>query len=289
MNRNAMSELPPPDLPACYRHPQKLTGRSCTRCGRPACGDCLKPATIGSLCPECVAAGRPAARVRGRDWTRRQSALVSQVIIGINVLVFFWVLSGSLDTAGFSGPVSQREFDLGLNKLVLAQTHEWYRLVTAGFLHFGLLHIGMNMFLLYQLGNLLEPALGRLRFALLYAACLLGGSLGVLVIETNSLGLHGGASGAVFGLMAAAAVGMQRRGINVFRSGIGTLLAINLILTFTIPGISIGGHLGGAITGAVCGAIMLAPAWKPLPTWSTYAFPAVVIVVAVATSVIVVG
>lgn len=284
-----MSEFPPPELPPCYRHPQKLTGRSCTRCGRPACGDCLRPASIGSLCPECMAASRPTVRVQGRDWARRQTSLVAQIIIAINVLVFFWVLSGNLDTVGFSGPVSQREFDLGLNELILAETHEWYRLVTAGFLHFGLLHIGMNMFLLYQLGNLLEPALGRLRFTLLYAACLLGGSLGVLVIETNSRGLHGGASGAVFGLMAAAAVGMQRRGINVFRSGIGTLLAINLILTFTIPGISIGGHLGGAVTGAVCGAVMLAPAWKPTPTWFTYAFPTLVAVFAVAASIVVVG
>lgn len=284
-----VTELPPPELPACHRHPNKLTGRSCTRCGRPACGDCLTPAAIGSQCPDCKAASRPTTRVQMRDWGRRRSALVSQAIIVINVLVFFWVVSGNVGSAGFSGPVSQREFDIGLNKFLLAETREWYRLVTAGFLHFGILHIGMNMFLLYQLGNLLEPALGRLRFGLLYGACLLGGSLGVLVIETDSLGLHGGASGAVFGLMAAAAIGMQRRGINVFQSGIGTVLVINLILTFTIPGISIGGHLGGAITGAFCGAVMLAPAWKPVPAWITYAFPTAVAIGAVAVSVLVVG
>ncbi|MFM7872678.1 MAG: rhomboid family intramembrane serine protease, partial [Actinomycetota bacterium] len=96
-------------------------------------------------------------------------------------------------------------------------------------------------------------------------------------------------SGAVFGLMAAAAVGMQRRGINIFQSGIGTVLVINLVLTFTIPGISIGGHVGGAITGAFCGAVMLAPAWKPVPTWVTYAFPTAVAFGAVAVSVLVVG
>lgn len=214
---------------------------------------------------------------------------MSQIIIVVNVLVFFWVITGDIGAAGFGGQLSRREVQIGLNKDLLAVTHEWYRLVTAGFLHFGILHIGMNMYLLYQLGNLLEPALGRLRFTMLYAACLLGGSLGVLVIETNSRGLHGGASGAVFGLMAAAAVGMQRRGINIFQSGIGTLLAINLILTFTIPGISVGGHLGGAVTGAVCGLIMLPPSWKPLPTWVTYAFPAAISVVAVVASIAVVG
>ena len=284
-----MTELPPPVLPACYRHPNTATGRSCTRCGRPACGDCLRPAAIGSLCPECVAASRPSTSVQMRDWGRRQSALVSQVIIVVNVLVFLWVVSGDVGAAGFGGQLSPREVQLGLNKDLLAITHEWYRLVTAGFLHFGILHIGMNMYLLYQLGNMLEPALGRVRFGLLYTACLLGGSLGVLVIESNSRGLHGGASGAVFGLMAAAAIGMQRRGINIFQTGIGTLLAINLILTFTIPGISIGGHLGGAITGAFCGAIMLAPAWKPVPSWITYAFPVFCSIGAVFVSVVSVG
>lgn len=284
-----MSEFPPPVLPACYRHSQVLTGRSCTRCGRPACGDCLQPAAVGSLCPDCVAASRPAASVQVRDWGRRQSALVAQIIIVLNVLVFLWVISGDVGAAGFGGQLSRREVQIGLNKDLLGFTHEWYRLVTAGFLHFGILHIGMNMYLLYQLGNLLEPALGRMRFTLLYAACLLGGSLGVLVIEANSRGLHGGASGAVFGLMAAAAVGMQRRGINIFQTGIGTLLAINLILTFTIPGISIGGHLGGAITGAVCGIIMLAPEWKRFPNWLTFVFPTVVSVGAVVASVLVVG
>ena len=284
-----MSEFPPPVLPPCYRHPQNLTGRSCTRCGRPACGDCLRPAAIGSLCPECVAASRPATTVRVADWGRRQSSLVAQVIIVINVLVFFWVISGDFGAAGFGGQLSRREVQIGLNKDLLAITNEWYRLVTAGFLHFGILHLGMNMFLLYQLGNLLEPALGRLRFTLLYSACLLGGSLGVLVIETNSQNLHGGASGAVFGLMAGAAVGMQRRGINIFQTGIGTLLAINLVLTFTIPGISIGGHVGGAITGAVCGVIMLAPEWKPLPRWLTYAFPVAFSVSAVIASMLIVG
>lgn len=224
--------------------------------------------------------------MRARDWNARQHALVARAIIIANVLVFIWVVIGDAGAAGgFSSTLTSREIDLGLNRDLLAQTHEWYRLVTAGFLHFGLLHLGMNMFLLFQLGELLERALGRVRFALLYGACLLGGSLGVLLIESNSRGLHGGASGAVFGLMAAATIGLYRRGVNVFQTGIGTLLVINLILTFTIPGISIGGHVGGAITGAVCGLAMLPPPWKQNSVWLSYAVPAVCVVAAVMASV----
>lgn len=284
------NELPPPVLPRCYRHQNVPTGRSCTRCGRPACGDCLRPAAIGSQCPDCAKASLPPPRVRARDWSAGQHALVSRVIIVVNVLVFGWVILGDVGAAGgFTNTLTSREVDLGLNRDLLAVTHEWYRLVTSGFLHFGLLHLGMNMFLLYQLGEILERPLGRLRFGLLYAACLLGGSLGVLVIESNSRGLHGGASGAVFGLMAAATVGLYRRGVNVFQSGIGTLLVINLVLTFTIPGISIGGHVGGAVTGAVCGLAMLTPPWKRDSQWLSYAVPALCILVAVAGSVLAVS
>lgn len=284
------NELPPPVLPRCYRHPDIATGRSCTRCGRPACGDCLRPAAIGSQCPDCLRSSLPSPNVRARDWNARQHSLVSRTIIVVNVLVFLWVVLGDVGAAGgFAERLTSREIDLGLNRDLLAVTHEWYRLVTAGFLHFGILHLGMNMFLLYQLGDLLERPLGRVRFGLLYAACLLGGSLGVLVISADSNGLHGGASGAVFGLMAAATVGLHRRGVNVFQTGIGTLLVINLILTFTIPGISIGGHVGGAVTGAICGLFMLPPPWRRSSEWITYAVPAALCIVAVAASIVTVG
>src|SRR6185436_14808173 len=96
----------------------------------------------------------------------------------------------------------------------------------------------------------------------------------------------GGASGAVYGLMAAAALGLHRQGINVFSTGLGTALLLNFFITFTIPGISIGGHLGGAIAGAACGFVMLAPKWKKFPTWSGYAMPIAVGVAAVVFSVV---
>ena len=284
-----MSDLPPPTITHCTRHPDRITGRSCTRCGHPACSDCLVQASVGSHCIDCVRRSRPDTSTRVRHWNARQPILVSLVLIAVNVAVFVWVLTGDVGAAGFGSQVTERELDLGLNRYILQITDEWYRLVTSGFLHFGVLHIGMNMLLLYQLGQMLEPPLGRLRFGMLYVASLLGGSLGALVIQGDRGGLHGGASGAVFGLMAAAAIGLQRRGVNVFQTGIGATLAINLLLTFTIPGISIGGHVGGAVAGAVCGAVMLAPSWKPVPVWATYLTPLVVAVVAVAGSVVTVG
>ena len=133
--------------------------------------------------------------------------------------------------------------------------------MTSGFVHFGIIHFAFNMLLLFQLGQLLEPAIGRIRFGLLYFAALLCGSAGALLLQPNSL--HGGASGAVFGLMGAAFVGMRNRGVNPFSSGLGATLMINLVITFAIPGISIGGHIGGIIGGAIGGYAVLAPASRP--------------------------
>jgi membrane associated rhomboid family serine protease len=121
----------------------------------------------------------------------------------------------------------------------------------------------------------------------MYTASLLAGSLGVLLVDSG--GLTGGASGAVFGLMAGTAVGLHRRGVNVFSTGIGTTLLLNLVLTFSISGISIGGHVGGIVGGSICGWVMLAPGWKPVPKWAMWATPVLVAVVALAGSIVVVG
>lgn len=185
---------------------------------------------------------------------------MTRILIAVNVFAFLWTLTAP-------GSVDGNQFDLGLS-LSFIQDGEWYRIVTSGFLHFGLLHIGMNMLLLWQLGQLLEPPLGASRFALLYFASMFGGAAGALLL--TPVGLTGGASGAVFGLMAAAAVALQQRGINPMRTGIGTTLILNLVITFMIPGISIGGHVGGALMGAVVGYAMLEPRWtrtSPAIAW----------------------
>ena len=131
---------------------------------------------------------------------------------------------------------------------------QWWRLITSGFLHENLLHIGFNMYVLYILGQMLEPAIGRLRFGVIYGVSLLTGSLGALLVSPHSPTV--GASGAVFGIMGAAAVEMRAREIPIMQSGVGGLILINLVISFTIPGISWGGHIGGLLGGALAALIL---------------------------------
>jgi membrane associated rhomboid family serine protease len=126
---------------------------------------------------------------------------------------------------------------------------EVYRLVTAGFLHAGLFHLLVNMYSLWILGNLLEPAVGRVRFLLIYFVSLLSGSFGALLLTPNSFTV--GASGAIFGLMGAGVMVMRNRGIDPMQSGLPLWIGINLVFSFAVPGISIGGHIGGLIGGSL--------------------------------------
>ena len=301
--------LPPPDRRVrrrladgetpCFRHPNRVGGRRCTRCGRAACPECLVQASVGSHCVECAKAARPDLRTRARWWQASKPAIVAYVLIGLNVAAFVVggaiygggnLLDGSgggehlrfaLSKAFVDGRVTQVRLPDG--SIYVSGGEEWYRLVTSGFLHYGLLHLALNMWFLYLLGNLMEPQLGRGRFTALYLTSLLGGSAGALLIDQ---GLTAGASGAIFGLLGAYAVGMWQHGVNPFGTQIGTLLLINLGLTFFIGGISIGGHLGGLVAGSLCGFVVLAPGYKGYPRWATWATPAVVSVAAIAVSVI---
>src|SRR5215211_2739665 len=232
----------------CYRHPDREGGVRCQRCGRAICPDCMVQASVGFQCPNCVKAGPPGPRPLR---TLRKEPYATWAIIAACVLVFLPSLAGGAAVAG-RGDLDVAG-DLALNAAAVADG-EWWRLFTSGFVHYGLLHIGFNMFVLLQLGMLLEPALGRVRFAALYATALLGGACGALLLDPGAL--TAGASGAVFGLMGAAVLGLRRRGIDPLRTGIGPLLVINLFLTFVIPGISIGGHLGGLAAGAAAGAVL---------------------------------
>src|SRR4029079_7642569 len=152
-----MSSLPPPPLPPppvieyCYRHPTRETGRKCTRCGKPACGDCLVQVSVGSHCLDCVKAARPDVKTRARFWNARQPTLVTYALIAINAGVYFWTASAP-----------RNEVKLALYKPFIADG-EYYRLVTSGFLHFSIFHIGMNMLLLVQLSPLLEPEIRHVR------------------------------------------------------------------------------------------------------------------------------
>jgi membrane associated rhomboid family serine protease len=172
------------------------------------------------------------------------------VLLALNVAVF--LLTSFFTTApGPRGDLTDRLALYG----PAVDAGEWYRLVTAGFVHAGVLHLALNMLLLYRLGEALESALGRVRFTLLYFFALLTGSAGALLLSPNVFTV--GASGAVYGLLGAVAIGMRQRGASVWQSGIGSLLVVNLLFTFLVPGISIGGHLGGLAGGALLGAVLL--------------------------------
>ena len=246
---------------------------------------------MGSHCLDCVAKSQPDLKTRARYWQAGKPALVTYILLAVNVGAFV-LLGLYYDLPGMlAGDLTEAHVKFGLNSLFVdGQDHvvgnpvtgeilvtdgqEWYRLVTSGFLHYGLIHLGFNMLFLYQLGMAMEPQLGRTRFALLYFASLLGGSAGALVVDQG--GITAGASGAVFGLMGAYAIGMWRNGINPFTTSIGSLLLINLFLTFAISNISIGGHLGGAVAGTLCGAVMFAPRYRPVPSWTLWATPVAV-------------
>ena len=270
----------------CYRHPQREAGRRCTRCGKPACADCLVQAAVGSHCLDCAKAARPDVRTRARFWNARQPALVTLALISVNVLIF--VYAALRDPASIGGSFTRVHVDLALNAQLIDNGDEWYRLVTSGFLHYGIIHIGFNMYLLYLLGQMLEPTLGRVKFLLVYVAALVGGSAGALLLSPDAL--TAGASGAVFGLMGLAFVGSYLHGVNPLNTSIGTLLMLNLFLTFMLRSqISVGGHLGGAIAGAACAFFLMSPGHKAPPKWTGYVAPIVVIAIAVAVSITAVG
>ena len=242
--------------------------------------DCLVQAAVGSHCLECAKAAQPDVRTRAKFWSAGQPALVTIILITINVAVF--VYSVVRDPAAIGASITQTHVDLALYGPAVEQG-DWYRMITSGFLHYGIVHLAFNMYLLYILGQMLEPAIGRVRFLLVYLAGLLGGSAGALILSPNSL--SAGASGAVFGLLGLAFVGYYLNGINPLSTGVGTLLLLNLGLTFLWSGrISVGGHVGGMLAGAVCALAVMAPAHRRVPAWLTYALPVAVMITSVTIS-----
>jgi membrane associated rhomboid family serine protease len=235
------------DVRTCYRHPDRRAGVICQRCDRPICPSCMHQASVGFHCPECTKQGRQRV-IPARSLATRP--LLTPLLVAANIAIFI------ADTAS-SRRLGNSLGELGIDGALYGpavEAGDWWRPITSGFLHIGLLHVGFNMFLLWQLGGLLEPAVKRWGFAALYVMSLLGGSFLVLVLDNDAVTV--GASGAVFGLMAATFVAMRSRGINPFQTGIGPLILINLFLTFTISNISIGGHIGGLVAGGVGGLIL---------------------------------
>ncbi len=239
-------------METCYRHPDRETGVSCSACGRPICPSCMTPTPVGMRCPECSSQRtkvNPGAGPVGGT-----GAPATFVLIALNALAFLAeIATGS---GGLSGSTGSVVSNFGLQGFAVADG-EWYRLVTGGFLHAGLLHIGFNMFALYFLGRLLEPGIGTPRFVALYFASLLAGAFGAIAM-TEPAAVTVGASGAIFGIFGATFLIAGARGMRDVASQLGVLLAINFVITLSVPRISVGGHLGGLIGGLVCGLIIVA-------------------------------
>lgn len=239
----------------CFRHPDRPTGLRCSRCGRSACPECLREAPVGFHCVDCLAQGqreqRQAATVAGAPLTRA-TPLLTYALIGVNVLFFLVTV---LDAGGQVLDNNQSGLfrDLALWPYGVA-LGDWWRLLSSGFLHFGPLHLLVNMFALYILGRDLEVLLGRWRFAAVYLVSLLGGSAAVMLFA-DPRSLTAGASGAIFGLMGGLVVVLLRLRRSV--SAAVAIIAINVVIGLSVPGISLAGHLGGLVVGAAATAALV--------------------------------
>lgn len=214
----------------------------------------MTPTPVGMRCPECSQQRTKVVRNPSRSpQAGFQGSPATYALIALNVLAYLAEIgSGSGGFSGLSGSVAA---DFSLFGPAVGEG-EWYRILTSGFLHAGLMHLGFNMFALYVVGRVLEPGIGTPRFVALYFASLLAGSFGALLLDPNAFTV--GASGAVFGLFGATMVIARGRGLDTLASELGFLIVINLAISFAVPNISIGGHLGGLAAGLLCAIAIVA-------------------------------
>lgn len=264
----------PVTVPVCYRHPSRETYVRCVRCDRPICPDCMRAASVGHQCPECVAEGRRtqrSARTAFGGGAAGRQGYVTKALLGINVIVMLIsvAVGGAQSLAGGTGfgglmggsnsltrwgsvlgYAAYSRFDPDVHGIAAGEV---YRLFTAMFIQYGILHLLMNMWALWILGRPLEAVLGPVRFAALYLIAGLGGNVAVYVFSAPNQETAG-ASGAIFGLFAALFVIMRKLGRDT--SAVIPILVINLVFTFAVPGISIAGHLGGMVFGGIVAVIL---------------------------------
>ncbi|PTR25689.1 membrane associated rhomboid family serine protease [Rhodococcus sp. OK519] len=296
----AASEGTPPPQPRCVRHPDRPTALSCNRCGRPACPDCLRSASVGHQCVDCIAADQrntPQARTVAGAAVRSQlpTPVVTYALIALNVLIFAITALQARSLMENGGGVVNRftgaaTFDsplfgwMVLDSSAVAQG-EWFRVIGSGFLHFGLIHLAVNMFALWVLGRDTEMVLGRSRYLAVYMISLLGGSASALMFESAGA-FTAGASGAIFGIMGAQAVLLLR--MRRSATPVLTVIGLNVVISLTVPGISLWGHMGGLVAGAAATAVLVyAPTGQRTPggvararqlSWAGLATVAVVVV-----------
>ena len=249
----------------CYRHPDRETGVSCSECGRGICPDCMTFGPVGIRCPDHSGKPQGAKRVveKVQRRTQRSPGLFTKWLIGINVGIYLLQLAQGAPPSGNGGSIYEKGVlvvgALDSNGQVVGLIEgEWWRLLTSAFLHYGPLHLAMNMYSLWLIGQLLEQSLGAARYLSIYLVSGLAGATGALLIGSRSELFDPspgsptvGASGAIFGILGAAIV-LERQRTYVLGGSAVTLLALNLAFTFAVPNISIGGHVGGLVGGALC-------------------------------------
>lgn len=246
MTTQPPSESETAAVPTCYRHPGRETYVRCQRCERPICPDCMRDASVGFQCPECVAQGnrtvrRAQAVFGGRAVTTPR---VTWALLIVNILAYGAEILSPARVLGY--------FMMDSGSVAVG---EWWRLISGAFLHappgggFSITHIIFNMWALYAIGPELERRLGSSRFLALYLLSALGGSVAVYLFGINAVG----ASGAIYGLFGGLFVVARKLGYDA--RGVLWLIGINAVLTFVVPGISWQGHLGGLLTGAVVAGI----------------------------------
>lgn len=246
--------------PVCPRHPDRVSYVRCKRCDRPACPDCQRPTSVGVLCVDCEkelsraqAASRPRNAMGGS--MGRSKPYVTYAVIALCVLAHVGqtVMPDVVYQLGVFSPFR-----------ILAMP---WTFLTAGFLHGGVMHLLLNMYALWIVGQYLEQTMGHVRFAAVYFVSLLGGHTAVYVLaDPMSNAWYGGtlgASGGVFGLFAAMFIVNRRLGGRTAQ--ILVLIGLNLVITFTIPNISWQGHLGGLVIGGLLTAGMFALRPKASP------------------------
>ncbi|OHV44480.1 rhomboid family intramembrane serine protease [Pseudofrankia sp. BMG5.36] len=233
----------------CYRHPQREAYVFCQRCGRPICPDCMRPASVGFHCPEEEGSAKQAPRTDLGGRAQASPGLVTKILIGLCLVAY--VLQGLPGLTGTSR-ANQFTVDYSLIGFKIAENHEYWRLITAAFLHGSVLHILFNMYALFLLGMQLETVLGRARYLALFFACAIGGNTFSYLMSGEQTFSYG-ASTAIFGFFAAYYLIARRLRLNT--NQILIVVGINLVITFTISGIDKWGHLGGLGTGLLLGLL----------------------------------
>ena len=254
MSYGIPSAEPSAQVPVCPRHPDRPSYVRCQRCGRPACPDCQRAAAVGFQCVDCVnEAQRATPEVRtvygGAVAAGKPRVTFGIIAVCAIVYVLQWIVpnDGIYQDFAFASVYATTEYGV----------FEPWRMLTSAFLHSQgfLLHIVLNMYMLWMFGQALEPLLGRLRFIALYVISAIGGSVGFFLL-TPALPPSGvvGASGAIFGLFGAMLVVQRHRGGDTKQ--LWVLIAINGAIGFIVPQIAWQAHLGGAVTGAACAAVV---------------------------------